>query len=52
MEKFTLNELLGTSDPSYDELTSKSANPRVVLQYIKYLSAANMLGASSIYGRE
>lgn len=52
MEKFTLGELLGYTNPTAEQLLSRSANPRVVMQYISYLADTNALGPGNAYGSE
>ncbi|KAG5494169.1 hypothetical protein JKF63_02004 [Porcisia hertigi] len=52
MEKFTLDELLGFTNPTVGQLTSHNVNPRVVMQYISYLSDTNALGTDSAFGTE
>ncbi|KAG5468080.1 hypothetical protein LSCM4_01169 [Leishmania orientalis] len=52
MEKFTLDELLGFANPTLEQLTSRNVNPRVVMQYISYLSDTNALGPGSAFGTE
>ncbi|CCW59892.1 unnamed protein product [Phytomonas sp. EM1] len=52
MEKFTLDQLLGYSNPTYEQLTSQNANPLVVMQYISYLASNNALGKDTPYGEE
>ncbi|KAL7707921.1 phosphatidylinositol 3-kinase (tor2) [Lotmaria passim] len=52
LERFTLDELLGYSNPTLEQLLSRTANPRVVMQYISYLSDMNAFGPTSAYGTE
>ncbi|CAC9541881.1 phosphatidylinositol 3-kinase (tor2)-like protein [Leishmania infantum JPCM5] len=52
LEKFTLAELLGFANPTLEQLTSRNVNPRVVMQYISYLSETNALGPGSAFGTE
>ncbi len=52
MEKFTLGELLGSTNPTKQLLLDPNANPHVVLEYIKHLSANNLLFRDSEYGDE
>ncbi|RNF18636.1 peroxidase/phosphatidylinositol 3-kinase/serine/threonine-protein kinase HSL1,negative regulator of Swe1 kinase [Trypanosoma conorhini] len=52
LERFTLFQLLGSRCPNYEQLMSPSANPRVVMQYISFLSANGELGPKSPYGLE
>ncbi|KAK7197120.1 phosphatidylinositol 3-kinase (tor2) [Novymonas esmeraldas] len=52
LQKFTLDELLGCANPTLEQLTSRTANPRVVMQYISYLSDTNALGPGTAFGTE
>ncbi|CCW67137.1 unnamed protein product [Phytomonas sp. Hart1] len=52
MEKFTLDQLLGYSNPTYEQLTSQTANPIVVMHYISYLASNNALRKDTPYGEE
>ncbi|RNF23661.1 phosphatidylinositol 3-kinase tor2 [Trypanosoma cruzi] len=52
LERFTLFQLLGHRCPTYEQLMSCNANPRVVMQYISFLSANGELGPKSPYGLE
>ncbi|KPA82579.1 putative mitochondrial phosphatidylinositol 3-kinase (tor2), putative (TOR2) [Leptomonas pyrrhocoris] len=52
LERFTLDELLGYSNPTLEQLLSRNANPRVVAQYISYLSDTTAFGPDSPYGTE
>ncbi|KPI85294.1 phosphatidylinositol 3-kinase (tor2) putative (TOR2) [Leptomonas seymouri] len=52
LERFTLDELLGYTNPTLEQLLSRTANPRVVMQYISYLSDTNAFGPTSPYGTE
>lgn len=52
LERFTLGQLLGHRSPTYEQLMSRNANPRVVMQYISFLAANGELGPKSPYGLE
>ncbi|EPY18889.1 FKBP12-rapamycin complex-associated protein [Strigomonas culicis] len=52
IEKFTLDQLLGVRNPTLANLTSRTTNPRVVMQYVAYLSASNALGDDTKFGKE
>ncbi|RNF00505.1 peroxidase/phosphatidylinositol 3-kinase/serine/threonine-protein kinase HSL1,negative regulator of Swe1 kinase [Trypanosoma rangeli] len=52
LERFTLLQLLGSRCPTYEQLMSHNANPRVVMQYIGFLSANGELGPNGPYGLE
>eukprot|EP00744_Colponema_vietnamica_P008408 GILI01011995.1.p1 GENE.GILI01011995.1~~GILI01011995.1.p1 ORF type:complete len:1399 (-),score=271.26 GILI01011995.1:57-3929(-) len=52
LERFTLEQLLGSRSPSLEELTDEQSNPKVVLEYVKYLSASNELYEGSRFGDE
>lgn len=52
-EKFTLMQLLGHQNvKSSEELLKKTANPRVVMEYIAYASNSGLLGAGTALGPE
>eukprot|EP00796_Vickermania_ingenoplastis_P004432 gene4432-3231_t len=52
-EKFTLSQLLGHQNPkTQEELLRKTANPRVVMEYIAYAANAGMLGEGTYLGLE
>jgi FKBP12-rapamycin complex-associated protein len=52
LERFTLEQLLGCRSPSLDHLLDPSANPKVVLEYVKHLSSCGTLRAGGPYGDE
>ncbi|CBH10310.1 phosphatidylinositol 3-kinase tor, putative [Trypanosoma brucei gambiense DAL972] len=51
-ERFILCQLLGYRCPTSEQLMHSNANPRVVMQYISFLSANGELGPKSSYGLE
>nr|CCC89934.1 unnamed protein product [Trypanosoma congolense IL3000] len=52
LERFVLCQLLGHRRPTTEQLMCCNANPRVVMQYISFLSANGELGPKSSYGLE
>ncbi|CUF10682.1 phosphatidylinositol 3-kinase, putative [Bodo saltans] len=52
LERFTLEQMLGSSSPSYDQLIDPSMNPRVVFEYITYLSSCGQLSKYASHGDE
>lgn len=51
-ENFTLSQLLGHQNPTYEQLFNRSANPHVVMEYIAYAANAGMLGEGTPLGPE
>jgi hypothetical protein len=52
LERFTLEQMLGSTSPSYDQLIDPSMNPRVVFEYITYLSSSGQLSKYASHGDE
>ncbi|KEG11442.1 phosphatidylinositol 3-kinase tor [Trypanosoma grayi] len=52
LERFTFHQLLGNRCPTYEHLMNRNINPRVVMQYISFLSGNGELGQESQYGLE
>ena len=52
LERFTLEQLLGSRSPSLEDLTDAQMNPRVVLEYVKYLSSSGELYEGGRFGDE
>ncbi|EPY31132.1 FKBP12-rapamycin complex-associated protein [Angomonas deanei] len=52
LERFTLQQLIGARNPTLKDITSRSANLKVVMQWVTLLSSSNALGEGSAFGTE